>query len=172
MAAAKPSRRLPAKAATGAGAGSPAIVRNAPDRPALLAPGASGADRPAAALKPRSPAASPPAAAAPVRTAEELARARLARLTEQLRRVIADAQALAAGGTQNALSLARSMLQRTLVPLLTSIDRVLAPFGLRLPSSETATATSGGTGLANLLAPVRGILDSVRQMLQRWFGRG
>ena len=132
----------------------------------------SGADKPAAALKPRSPAASPPAAAAPQRTAEELARARLARLTEQLRRVMAEAQALAAGGTQHALSLATSMLGRTLGPLLTSIDRVLAPFGLKLPSSPATSGTAGRTGLASLLAPVRGLLDSVQLLLQRLLSRG
>ena len=90
---------------------------------------------------------------------------------EQVRRVIAQAQALAAGGTQNALSLATSMLQRPLGPLLTSMDRVLAPFGLKLPSSATTSTTAGRTALADLLAPVRGILDSVQQMLQRLFSR-
>ncbi len=105
-------------------------------------------------------------------TPEALAKARIAQLSERLRQVIADAQAVAASGTQNALSLATSMLQRTIAPLLTSIDRVLARFGLRLPSAATPSATGGRTGLANLLAPVRGILDSVQQMLQRLFSRG
>lgn len=64
------------------------------------------------------------------------------------------------------------MLQRTVVPLLTSIDRVLARFGLRLPSFAAPATTSGRTGPADLLAAVRGILDSVQQMLRRLFGRG
>jgi len=70
------------------------------------------------------------------------------------------------------MSLATSMLQRTLGPLLTSIDRVLAPFGLKLPSSATTGTNTDGTRLANLLAPVRGLLDSVQLLLQRLLGRG
>jgi D-alanyl-D-alanine dipeptidase len=125
---------------------------------------------PAAAARPRS-AANSPAPTAPAKTAEELATARLARLTDEVRRVVANAKALAAAGTQNALSLATSMLQRTLAPLLTSIDRVLAPFGLKLSSSATTSATAGRTALANLLAPVRGLLDSVQLLLQRLLGQ-
>jgi len=168
-AAAKPPRP---KAATGRGTGSPAIAGAAPDTPALAAPGGSAADEPAAAVTPRIPAATRSAPKAATMTPEALAKARIAQLSERLRQVIADAQAVAASGTQNALSLATSMLQRTIAPLLTSIDRVLARFGLRLPSSATPSATGGRTGLANLLAPVRGILDSVQQMLQRLFSRG
>ncbi|MCA1678903.1 MAG: hypothetical protein LC777_08155 [Actinobacteria bacterium] len=140
-----------------------------PDTPAL-ARGPSGAREPAAPARPRT-AANRPAPTAPVRTPQELATARLAALADEVRRVIAKAQALAAAGTQNALSLATSMLQRTLGPLLTSIDRVLAPFGLKLPSSATS-ATADRTGLAQLLAPVRGLLDSVRLLLQRLLTRG
>ena len=169
--ATQPARRLPTTAGTRSGEGSAAIGAGALDTPARPAPGAVVADEPAAAVRPRSPAAASPAPTAPARTAEEVAKARLARLMEQVRRVIAQAQAVAAGGTQNALSLATSMLQRTLGPLLTSMDRVLAPFGLKLPSSATTSTTAGRTALADLLAPVRGILDSVQQMLQRLFSR-
>ncbi|HEV2777285.1 MAG TPA: sigma-70 family RNA polymerase sigma factor [Solirubrobacteraceae bacterium] len=170
--ATEPPRRVRAKAVTSGGAGAAAILGTSSDAPALREPGGSTAEEPAAALERRAPAASRSAPTAPAATPEELAKARIARLTERLRQVIADAQALAAGGTQNAMSMATSMLQRTVVPLLTSIDRVLARFGLRLPSSATASATAGETGLAKLLAPVRGILDSVQQMLQRMFSRG
>jgi len=69
------------------------------------------------------------------------------------------------------MSLATSMLQRTLGPLLTSIDRVLAPFGLKLPSTAT-TGSTGSTGLANLLAPVRGLLENVQLLLQRLLNQG
>jgi hypothetical protein len=122
--------------------------------------------------KPRSPAAtspastSPPAATAPVRTPEELAKAKLARLTEQVRRAIAEAQALAASGTQNGLLLAASTLERTLRPLLASIDRVLAPLGLQLPPDATTSATAGNPALANLLGPLGGLLDSVQLLLR------
>ncbi|MCA1700738.1 MAG: hypothetical protein LC790_18265, partial [Actinobacteria bacterium] len=150
---------------------STAIVRAKPGLAAPMASGPPVADEPAAAVRPRSPAASSPAPTASSRTREELARARLARLTDEVRRVIANALALAAGGTQNAMSLATSMLQRTLPPLLTSIDRVLAPFGLKLPSTAT-TGSTGGTGLENLLAPVRGLLENVQLLLQRLLSRG
>ncbi|MDQ3722392.1 MAG: sigma-70 family RNA polymerase sigma factor [Actinomycetota bacterium] len=173
-AATRQESRLDAeKAARRSRADSAAIVAAKPDAPALTAPGPSVADEPAAAaVRPRSPAASPPAPTASSRTREELARARLARLTDEVRRIIANAQALAAGGTQNAMSLATSMLQRKLGPLLTSIDRVLAPFGLKLPSSATTSGATGRAALANLLAPVRGLLDSVQLLLQRLLNRG
>jgi len=150
---------------------STAIVGAKPDSAAPTASATPVADEPAAAVRLRSPAASSPAPTASSRTREELARARLARLTDEVRRIIANAQALAAGGTQNAMSLATSMLQRTLGPLLTSIDRVLAPFGLKLPSTAT-TGSTGSTGLANLLAPVRGLLENVQLLLQRLLNQG
>ncbi|MEA2151322.1 MAG: hypothetical protein QOD69_3152 [Solirubrobacteraceae bacterium] len=152
---------------------STAIVRGRADKPAVRAPGPSVPDEPAAATRPkrkaRGPSAKSPASAAPVRTPEELAQAKLARLTDKVRRVIADAQALAAGGTQNGLSLAASMLQGTLRPLLASIDRVLAPFGL---TTATPAATAGNSPLADVLGPLRGLLDSVQLLLQRLLGGG
>lgn len=153
-------------------AGATAIVETDAGKPRLGALGPAAAEGPAAALKPRGPAMRSPAAAAPTRTPEELAKARIARLIEAVRRAIADAQALAAGRTQNAMSQATSMLQRTLGPLLTSIERVLAPFGLKLPSSATVSATTGRTGLEKLLSPVRGLLDNVQLLLQRLLNRG
>jgi len=160
--ATKPTRRSRAD--------STVIVAANPNTPTLTASGPSLADEPVAAAKPRSPAASSLAPAS--KTREELAKDRLARLTDEVRRVIANAQTLAAGGTQNALSLAIGMLQRTLTPLLTSIDRVLAPFGLKLSSSATTSATASRTGLADILAPVRGLLDGVQLLLQRLSSRG
>jgi hypothetical protein len=164
------SRPRPTKRKTRSGAGTTAVVRA--NTPAPLAPATSAADEPAAAARPRSPAAHSLSRTAPARTPEELAKARIGRLVDEVRRVITEAQALAAGGTQNALSLATSMLQRRLGPLLTSIDRVLAPFGLKLPSSATTGGTAGRTALANLLVPVRGLLDSLQLLLQRLFSRG
>ena len=163
-------RPRPTQPTTRPRAGSAAIAEARPHTPAL-APDTSGADAPAAAARPRT-ATDSPAPTAAVRTPKELATARLARLIDEVRRVIANAQALAAGATQNALSLATRMLGRTLGPLLTSIDRVLAPFGLKLPSSSATSGTAGRTGLASLLAPVRGLLDSVQLLLQRLLSRG
>ncbi|MEA2128268.1 MAG: hypothetical protein QOJ85_1159, partial [Solirubrobacteraceae bacterium] len=123
----------------------PARPAPAPKKPAATA-------RP----KPRNPAAKTPVSAAPVRTPEELAKAKLARLTNKVRKVIADMQALAAGGTPNGLALAASMLQTTLRPLLASIDRLVAQFGLKLPPAGAASAAAAGnSGLADLLGPLR-----------------
>jgi hypothetical protein len=144
-----------------------------PHTPARPAPAPK---KPAATARPkqRSPAAKAPVSAAPVRTPEQLAQAKVARLTDKVRKVIADIQALAAGGTANGLALATSMLQTTLRPLLASIDRVLAPFGLKLPpaGAAAASATADNSGLANLLGPLRGLLDSVQLLLQRLLGGG
>jgi RNA polymerase sigma factor (sigma-70 family) len=161
---------------------STATVRAHARPPALRAPHRSVPDKAAVPArpkpKPRSPAAkspastSAPASTSPVPTPEELAKAKLARLTEQVRRALAEAQALAASGTQNGLMLAASTLQRTLRPLLASIDSVLAPFGLKLPPNATTSATAGNPALANLLGPLGGLLDSMQLLLQRLLGGG
>jgi RNA polymerase sigma factor (sigma-70 family) len=159
---------------------STASVRAHAGKTALRAPRPSVRDEPAAAArpkpkpspKPRIPAATSPASTSPVPAPEEVAKAKLARLTDEVRRVLSDAQALAASGTQNGLSLAVSMLQRTLRPLLASIDRVLAPFGLKLESAATTSATAGTAALADVLGPLRGLLDSVQLLLQRLLSGG
>ncbi len=154
---------------------STAVVRAQAGKTAPRAPRPSVPHVPAAAAKPkprpkpkpspkpRSPVATSPASTSPVPTPEEVAKAKLALLTDQVRRVIADAQALAASGTQQGVLLAASTLQRTLRPLLASIDRVLAPFGL----NATSSATAGNTALADILGPLRGLLDSAQQLMQR-----
>jgi RNA polymerase sigma factor (sigma-70 family) len=155
-----------------------AVVRAQPGKTALRAPRPSVPGKPAAAAKPkpspqpRGPAAtspaSSPASTSSVRTPEELAKAELARLTDKVRRLIADAQALATGGTRSGFGLAAGMLQRTLPALLASIDRVLAPFGLNAASS----ATAGTPALADLLGPLPGLLNSVQLLLQRLLSGG
>jgi RNA polymerase sigma factor (sigma-70 family) len=160
---------------------STASVRAHAGKTALRAPRPSLPEKPAAAAKPkpkpspkpRSPAATSPASStSSAPTPEELAKTKLARLTDEVRRVLAEAQALAASGTQNGLALAASMLQRTLRPLLASIDRVLAPFGLKLGSAAATSPTAGTTALADLLGPLRGMLDSVQLLLQRLLSGG
>jgi hypothetical protein len=59
------------------------------------------------------------------------------------------------------------MLQRTLPVLLASIDHVLAPFGL-----SASSATAGAPALADVLGPLRGLLDSVQLLLQRLLSGG
>jgi RNA polymerase sigma factor (sigma-70 family) len=148
--------------------------RSVPDAPAKRKPRRPAARSPVSPspVRPRSPAAKPPASTSPARTPEEVAKAKLARLTDKVRRVIADAQALAAGGTQNGLALARSMLDGTLRPLLASIDRVLAPFGLTLSAAATTSATAGSAPFADVLGPLRGLLGSMQLLLQRLLGGG
>ncbi len=153
---------------------STAVVHTQAGKTARRAPRPSVSHEPAAAAqprpkpkpspKPRSPVATPPAAASSVPTSEELAKGRLAVLADQIRRVIANAQALAAGGTQNGLAMAASMLQRTLPALLASVDRVLAPFGL---TAATTSAAAGTTAFADILGPLRGLLDSAQQLMQQ-----
>jgi RNA polymerase sigma factor (sigma-70 family) len=157
---ARSSKRSSERVRTRAGKPAPrAPRRSVPDKPAAAKPTPTPKPRP----RPQSPAATSPASAAPAGTPEELAKAKLAILTEKVRRVIADAQALAASGTQQGFALAANMLQRTLRPLLASIDGVLAPFGL----SATSSATAGSPAFADLLGPLRGLLDSVQQLLQQ-----
>ena len=148
--------------------------RNSPSRSstaALLAPPAANAKR-----APASPAASAPqtsatapSASAPAGAAPETAIQRLERLRQQVLQAFTDAQAIAAGGSRDALALAAGMLDRTLGPLVTTINRVLASVGLSLPSSPaTAPATSPTT--SSVLAPVQQILGGVGDLLQRLLG--
>jgi hypothetical protein len=60
------------------------------------------------------------------------------------------------------------LLSSRLSPLLTSVNRVLAPFGLRLPSLSTAP-TSGG--LSNIFSSVQGLLGGVERLLAQLLGQ-
>jgi hypothetical protein len=77
-----------------------------------------------------------PVAAAPVvKTTADKAIEKLGRLRDEVQQAFADADAVAADGTQGALALATGLLDRTLGPLRGAIDGVLATLGLRLPGA-------------------------------------
>jgi RNA polymerase sigma factor (sigma-70 family) len=149
-----------------------------PDTPALLAPATPAAHQPAPAQAPPQPVSSvtPPAApvvAAPVvKTTADKAIDKLGRLRDEVQQAFADANAIAADGTQPALALATGLLDRTLGPLRGAIDGVLATLGLRLPESAAAPAPVAAQATpANVLAPAREVLDGVQTLLQRLLGR-
>jgi hypothetical protein len=85
--------------------------------------------------------------------------------------VLADATAIAADGTQEALALASGLLDRTLGPLRTSIDRLLASLGLSLPAPAAAPAPAAPTSTASVLAPVQHMLGGVQSLLEQLLGQ-
>ena len=155
-------------------AGSSATTKRQRDAPALLppAPVVQAAPTPAVATTPPPP---PPAAPQAVtQTPAKKAVAKLGNLGDQVKQVLADATAIATDGTQEALALATGLLDRTLGPLQTSINRVLASLGLApLPAAATAApAQAAQAPAANVLAPVEQVLDGVESLLARLLGRG
>ncbi|MEY2512899.1 MAG: hypothetical protein QOJ89_257, partial [bacterium] len=146
-----------------------------PDTPALLAPATPAAREPAPAeAAPQTVlAVTAPVAAAPaVTTTADKAIDKLGRLRDAVQQAFADANAIAADGTQAALALATGLLDHTLGPLRGVIDGVLATLGLRLPGSAADRAPiAAPTTPANVLAPARQVLDGVQALLQRLLGR-
>jgi RNA polymerase sigma factor (sigma-70 family) len=145
------------------------------DTPALLAPATPAARKPAPAPAPPQTisAVTAPVAAAPVvKTTADKAIEKLGRLRDEVQQAFADADAVAADGTQGALALATGLLDRTLGPLRGAIDGVLATLGLRLPgaAAKPAPVVAHATP-ATVLAPVRQVLDGVQTLLQRLLRR-
>jgi hypothetical protein len=176
VAATRTGNRLrTSKAATRSSAPSRAGAGSHGDTQALLPPAPAVGRLPAptvATPHSTSPAALPAAPAAapkPVETAVE----KLDRLRKLVQQAFTDAQGVAADGTQESLALATGLLDQTLGPLRTSIDRVLATVGLRLPSpTAPAPAPSAPqTTTTNVLAPVQQVLDGVQSLLQKLLGR-
>jgi RNA polymerase sigma factor (sigma-70 family) len=160
---------------TSSSAGSTATIKRHADTPTLAppAPVTQANPAPAAATPPAAPAADPTPAVP--QTPTDKAIAKLGRLQDQVKQAFDDAQAIAADGTQSALALAKGLLDRTLGPLTSSIDRVLASLGLGgLPTADTAapagTPTASQPTPSNVLAPVRSVLDGVQSLLQRLLG--
>jgi RNA polymerase sigma factor (sigma-70 family) len=141
----------------------PALLPPAPGAPADPTPGPAGATPPPA---PATPPSQPAAAKAP-----ESAIAKLGRLGDQVKQVLADATAIAADGTQEALALATGLLDRTLGPLRSSIDRLLASLGLSLPVASGAPAQAATAPVANILQPIQQVLGGVQSLLQQLLGR-
>ncbi|MEY2441204.1 MAG: hypothetical protein QOJ46_630 [bacterium] len=160
---------------TTSSAGSTATAKRHRDAPALLAPAPTvpAGPAPAAATPQTTPAANPssPTTTPAAVKAPESALAKLGRLGDQVQQVLADATAIAADGTQEALALATGLLNRTLGPLQTSIDRLLASLGLSLPDVAATPAPAAKTSTANVLAPVQQVLGGVRSLLQQLLGQ-
>ncbi len=159
-------------ASTTSSAGSSATTKRHRDTPALLppAPAVEASPSPTPASSVTQPPPPPPAAPAVVATAPESAVAKLGKLGDQVKQVIADATSIAADGTQEALALATGLLDRTLGPLRASIDRVLASLGLSLPGSPAARPVQQVAPVTSLLAPVHQVLDGVQSLLQKLLG--
>jgi RNA polymerase sigma factor (sigma-70 family) len=140
------------------------------DAPALAPPARAVAQAPAAAKPPASAPATGPTAVAPkpVETAIE----KLDRLRKQVQQAFADAHAVAADGSREGLALAAGLLDKTLGPLRTAIGRVLAKIGLSMPAfaAPAPSPTAPQATTANVLAPVKQVLDGVQALLQRLLG--
>ena len=166
-----PRRADRVRPATGTATSSATVLPVArPDRdtPALAPPA------PQAQRKP-SPAATAPATPAPAKQsapakAPVTAISQLDALRKQVEQAFADAQAIAADGTRDSLALATSMLDRTLGPLRTAIDAVLATLGMSLPAAQPAPAPATQPTTTNVLQPVEQVLSGMQQLLQQLLG--
>jgi RNA polymerase sigma factor (sigma-70 family) len=145
----------------------------APQLPSATAPvPASPAPAPAAA--PQQPAQQAPDVPRPaVKTPAQLAIQQLTDIREQVLAALQKAQTTAASGTASALQSANTTLQGSLGVLTTTIDRMLAAFGLKLPA-PTATRpgppSSPPSSLPNVVAPVQQVLSGIDSMLSQLFG--
>ncbi len=104
------------------------------------------------------------------------AKAKLTDLRQQVLDAVQHAQAIAQGGASGAVALATSTLQSTLAGLGTTIDKVLASFGLKLPENVATpvaptTAPSAPSLPTTVLAPVQSILNGVDSLLSQLLGR-
>jgi RNA polymerase sigma factor (sigma-70 family) len=163
---------------TTSGVRSSAPARSAPpassNAPLLAAPTVRK-DAPPAAAAPARPAPAvhtPVVAQKPVETAIE----KLNRLQKLVQQAYADAQAVAADGSKDALALAAGLLDQTLTPLTASIKKILASLGLAVPDSITAAApatapSSTPTTTTSVLAPVQQVVDGVESLIQKLLGQ-
>lgn len=171
--AARSQRIRTSKATTTSSTGSAATTKRHDETPSLLPPAPAVKAQPTpAAVQPAPPPPAAPAAPAAPKTPAEQAVSKLDRLGDQVKQVLADAKAVAADGTQEALALASGLLQRTLGPLVTQINRVLSSVGLGPMAAPAAPAPAAQTTTApSILAPVQGVLDGVKSLLQRLLGQ-
>jgi len=112
-----------------------------------------------------SPSGSPPATKL---TPKEQAARELRPLTDRVQQILLDAKTLASNGTQGALARAGDLLNRSLGPVFESINRVLKPLGLTLPSFGSSSATPTQTAI---LGSIQSLLDGVQGLLARLLGR-
>jgi len=141
----------------GAGADAPKPAPQPALVPVVVAP------QPAPSLA--SPSGSPPATKL---TPKEQAARELRPLTDRVQQILLDAKTLASNGTQGALARAGDLLNRSLGPVFESINRVLKPLGLTLPSFGSSSATPTQTAI---LGSIQSLLDGVQGLLARLLGR-
>jgi hypothetical protein len=103
-------------------------------------------------------------------------KSKLTDFRQQVLDAVAQAQTIAQSGTSGAITLATSTLQSTLAGLGTTIDKVLASFGLKLPETVATPAAPTTTTAApslptTVLAPVQSILNGVDSLLSQLLGR-
>ncbi len=166
---ARANRLRTSTSGTTSSAGTTATVKRHRDTPALLPPAPVAQADPAPAATPPPPAAAPAPEQA-IANAPESAVAKLDRLGDEVKKVLSDATAIAADGTQEAIALATGLLNRTLGPLRASIDRLLASLGLSLPASSGPTVQAAQAPTVNILQPVEQVLDGVQSLLAQLLG--
>lgn len=170
--AAAASRHAGARVQTMAGGASRATITPvtpaAPAVPAASAPAAPAAPAATASPAPR------PAATVTAKTPQQLAAEQIQRIRDKILAAYQDAQTIAGSGTQGALQTANTLIQNTLGQIMPSLERILASFGLTLPSSSTTTApapstTTSTTTTTNILAPAQNLLSGMNSLLQSLF---
>ena len=168
-----PARRISAAARSSRGSvNSTSLAGTVVARRESVATPTAPAAAPAATQPQQAPAVSAPAAKkAPV----QAVKTELTDFRRQVLDAVASAQALAATGASGAIELATSTLQSTLAGLGTTIDKVLASFGLKLPATGTAPTTTTTPSAPSLpqtvLAPVQQVLSGVDSLLSQLLGR-
>jgi hypothetical protein len=117
-----------------------------------------------------------PTASAVLKAPAQNAKTKLADLRDQVLAAVQQAQGIAAAGTTGAIELATTTLNSSLAALGTTIDKVLASFGLKLPETAASPATPTTTAAAPslpaiVLAPVQQVLSGVDALLSQLLHR-
>ena len=158
------------------GAGATPTDRGTAQVPAATSPAAATTASPPAAPP---PAGAPQHATAPAQSrppaggTERHAIETLTGVREQIAAALARAQAIADAGSASALRRAQATLQAALGSAGTTIERVAASTGLRLPAGATAPAPSAASSSPSAIAaPVQQVLDAVDAALTQLAARG
>jgi RNA polymerase sigma factor (sigma-70 family) len=140
------------------------------DVPALAAPVVTTPPAVSSTTHDASSQTAPATTPAVVKSPVAKAIAKLQPLRDQVQQAFAAAAALAGSGSQDALAQATGLLDSTLGPLETAIDRVLAPLGLKLPAYGPPASPSSPSTTSTVLAPVQQVLGGVQGLLQKLLG--
>jgi RNA polymerase sigma factor (sigma-70 family) len=129
----------------------------------------------------KSTAIPPPAAATSVstrptekpKTPDELLAEKLQAIHDQLVAAFAQAQNIAAAGTQSALQNASQLVASTISSVQSMMSSLLSSFGISVPTAVVSAPAppSSPSSTTSLLAPVQQVLGSVNALLAQLFGR-